>query len=92
MRQTTMAPNSALPAPRATSRWRWATTGRTVIGGSVLAAVLALGTGAASAATTHPATGSSHPGAPGGPGGGPFGNFQATTWAGSPPSPARRSP
>ena len=81
MRQTTIAPSDdGLPAPRATSRWRWATAGRTVIGGSVLAAVLAVGSGAASAATTHPATGSSHPKGPGGaPGGGPFGTFKATT-------------
>ena len=77
MRQTTIAAgDDDLPAPRATSRWRWATSGRTLVGGTVVAAVLAVSSGAASAATTQAPTGTTHPG---GPSGGPFGHFKSTT-------------
>ena len=77
MGHTTFAPgDDELPAPRATSRWRWGRSPRTLVGGSVMAAVLALSGGAASAATTHAPTGTNRPG---GPAGGPFGHFKSTT-------------
>jgi hypothetical protein len=43
----------ALPQPSRTSRWRWASTGRALVGGGALAAALSLGGAAAGDSTTH---------------------------------------
>jgi hypothetical protein len=65
----TPASPSNLPRPRNTSRWRWATSRRAIVGGGVLAVVLGLGgAGAgASTATSTPTSATGHAGPPSGP-------------------------
>jgi hypothetical protein len=71
----------SLPEPRTNARWRWATPGRALLGGGVLAAVLSLAPlSAAGASTSHSTTAPA--GAKGGAGGPPAGAHQKPTAAG----------
>jgi hypothetical protein len=71
----------SLPEPRNNARWRWATPGRALLGGGVLAAVLSLAPlSAAGASTSHTSTTPAR--AKGGAGRPPAGTRQTPTAAG----------